>query len=151
MKTVGTIAAINMKAQVPVNGVETVYRFEIVPELIISSGDSLYITWPSEAELPSSYYVECSAVGDLEVDYCTKVGSDTLRIVLTEVDEHFNPSDAFYLYVYGCVNPVSLKPSSPFNSIKLVSRYGNDIASYYDSNLVIQTEETASFSSFSLS
>ena len=72
MQTVGQLGSITVKPESLVNGETTTYQFEIVPDLEISRGDKLYMTFPSDISLPMSYYVSCRGDYQVSLSSCTK-------------------------------------------------------------------------------
>lgn len=59
MKSAGNLRSIEVQPESLKNGDRTTYNFKIVPEIQISRGDKLYMTFPPEVSLPLSYYVNC--------------------------------------------------------------------------------------------
>ena len=80
MKLIGRMTSVAVTPQSPVNGARTTYRFDVVPDLQVVDGDLLYITFPGQVLLPTSYYVQCRGAGVASVRSCYKTDSNTLRI-----------------------------------------------------------------------
>ena len=151
MTQIGYFKEMTVEAQSTVNGATGAYRFEIVPGMKIAYGDVLHITFPPEVLLPSTYYVECRGSRPVDVSSCLKGNSREIRITLAEVRDDYDPLDPFYVFVMNCQNPVSFKPSGLFTGVKLVSRYGNDVAKYYSDTLYVETSVKARIEDMRLS
>ena len=97
------------------------------------------------------YYVQCDSGSQVAINSCIKSGDRELKVTLGRISSGYRIDTPFDILVRNVVNPVSFRPSSPFSQIKLVSRFGNEIAKFYDARMVIQTNERSEISNFNLS
>jgi len=123
----------------------------VTPNLAISAGDALTMMFPAEVQLPMQYYVQCDGGSQVAINSCIKSGDRELKVTFGRVSSGYRIDTPFDIFVRNVVNPVSFKPSSPFSQIKLVSRYGNEIAKFYDARMVIKTNARSEISDFNLS
>ena len=140
MREVGFIESVSVVSQNPRNGVATTYAFDLRPNIEIANGDIFYIKFPSEVLLPTSYYVQCNGDSSVGVSSCVKASSNQLKITFTGISSKYDPSTDFTIYIHNVYNPVSFKPSSPFTDMKLVSKFGNDMAKYFDNQMIVETD-----------
>ena len=151
MTSSGQLTSVVVVPTSVVNGAKNDYRFEIKPNIQLAIGDVLSITFPPEVLLPATSLMKCKGDSKVTIDSCVKVNSNQLKITFFNIVKNLNPWEVFSITVSNCVNPVSLKPSSPFTDIKLISKQGNNVAEYTDSGLVIKTSVLSSIYSLSLS
>lgn len=133
MRSAGRIGSISVNPESLVNGDTTNYNFKIVPDADIARGDKLYITFPFEVSLPLSYYISCRGDYQVSVSSCVKSDDQKLIITFSSVSGNYQSWQEFNIYIDNVINPVSLKPSSPFSNVRLVSSSGFEIAKYEDS------------------
>ena len=122
----------------------------MTPNIELANGDILYMTFPPEVSLPSSYYVQCNGDNNVGVSSCIKASSDELKITFTGISSNYDTSDDFHIEVHNVFNPVSFKPSSQFTDIRLVSKFGNEMAKYFDNKMIVETDLLSNISEFSL-
>ena len=76
MTLYGYLKSISVVPQNPRNGVATTYDFKVTPNIELANGDILYITFPPEVALPSSYFVSCNGDSSVGIQSCIKMTTD---------------------------------------------------------------------------
>lgn len=112
MNKIGYLQSISVKPQEPRNGKATTYEFKVLPNVILANGDILYMTFPPEIALPSTYYIQCEGDTHVGVSSCIKQGTSTVKITLTGITNLYDPATDFTIYIHNVYNPVSFKPST---------------------------------------
>ena len=110
----------------------------------MKNGDVLYVTFPEEILLPTSYYLTCEAY-DFDVSSCVKSANREVRITISDLSSSYDYTEPLYITISNVINPVSFKSTGSFKGIKLVSKYGNEIASYSNSQLFVTMDVKADF------
>lgn len=145
MTKIGKITSLEVAPFSLVNGESTNYGFVLIPGVELKNGDVLYITFPEEILLPTSYYLTCEAY-DFDVSSCVKSSSREVRITISDLSSSYDYTEPLYMYISNVINPVSFKSTGLFKDIKLVSKYGNEIASYSSNLLFVTMNVKADFS-----
>lgn len=137
MTTIGELITVDVVPEGLRCAEETDYKFTIVPNCSIESGDSLQVVLPDDVILPRRRFLECSGqrYKILSID-CVRVSDHEIRIQFTSVS-NINAGTQFWFEVDGIQNPISMKKTDPFQQMFLYSSSGNKIASYYDSRLYL--------------
>jgi hypothetical protein len=94
--------------------------------------DILYITFPSEIQLPSASSLSCTAEGVVKTVQCSLIAGSPNRLkAKVTFTSGSNPSTSqFYIKVNNVKNAPSTAPSSTFTDVKATDSSDNDIMDY---------------------
>ena len=97
-------------------GDTTRYLIRVIPNLNLSHGDNLYITFPTDVLLPQtrSDYVGCEGDSNVAVSSCFKITDRQIKITFNNISSSYNPLEPFHVFISNVINPVSMKPSGAF-------------------------------------
>ena len=101
MTELGQLQAVDVRPQSGVCGQETPYTFMIVPNTDMENGDTFFITFPNDIELPDTRYLRCSGQRYKVLALrCIRTADHEMRIALTSVS-NINAGTQFWFRVEG--------------------------------------------------
>jgi hypothetical protein len=110
--------------------------------------DILYITFPSEIQLPSASSLSCTAEGAVKTVQCSLIAGSPNRLkAKVTFTSGSNPSTSqFYIKVNNVKNAPSTAKSSVFTEIKATDSSDNDIMIFTDLGPTITNPQPATAS-----
>ena len=123
----------------------TNYTVSFSTPVPVLNDDILYITFPTEADLPTT--VECEASTGITTITCTNTGQD-LTVEFTSISDADGIGDFAFL-VLDVTNPGTTQPSSAFSGIYMEDEDGAD-AAQYTTELTVTMDTPATLTDYSL-
>lgn len=145
MTSINVMTNFQVIPQSYINGATTNYKIIVTPSVPMVSGDKLQFTFPPEVTVPSS--ISCSTSTLVSSVSCSNSGSSVLATFT--YSSTINAGTSFAFFVNSLKNPPNTLQTSDFTGISSYDSSNNQISTYPNMKIQMQTPATVLVSALS--